>query len=94
VAQRLYSLTDLADALGVNRTLVAMKVKAGLIQYSYQVRDEVLFTGEQIDAYAAQERQARRERRAQAESARQERIARRHHARQERINALVEDQLL
>jgi hypothetical protein len=84
VVQLLYSLAELADALGVNRTLVALKVKAGLIPYSYQVRDEVLFTQEELDALVEQERVARQARRERAEQVRQERIARRDQARQER----------
>jgi hypothetical protein len=84
VVQLLYSLAELADALGVNRTLVALKVKAGLIHYSYQVRDEVLFTQEELDALVEQERVARQTRRERAEQVRQERIARRDQARQER----------
>ena len=84
VVQHLYSLAELADALGVNRTLIAMKVKAGMIPYSYQVRDEVLFTREQIDTYVAQERQARQERRERQERTRQERATQRQRARQER----------
>jgi hypothetical protein len=84
VVQLLYSLAELADALGVNRTLVALKVKAGLIPYSYQVRDEVLFTHEELDALVEQERVARQTRRERAEQVRQERIARRDQARQER----------
>jgi hypothetical protein len=84
VVQLLYSLAELADALGVNRTLVALKVKAGLIPYSYQVRDEVLFTQEELDALVEQERVARQTRQERAEQVRQERIARRDQARQER----------
>ncbi len=94
MVQLLYSLTELADVLGVNRTLVAMKVKGGLIQYSYQVRDEALFTREQIDAYVEQERQLRRERRERVERSRQERTTCRQRARQERLFALVEEELL
>ena len=75
MVQLLYSLAELADALGVNRTLVALKVKAGLIPYSYQVRDEVLFTQEELETLVQQEHAARQAQRERTERRRQERIA-------------------